>query len=341
YAMTDTASSNWANQFAAACAKFTQDNHVQAVIGYIFVFLPSFESCLANAHVPHLYGGYQPGDVVDQQQYPTLVSSANPTTNGALLTVLDGGLRSGMLNKTTQVGLLLNSCADGDRAYSRSVEPWLKAHAINFQTVMMDCASGSTDISGAVSAVSNAELRFASSGVKVVISSDVALLVFMEDAQTQGYHPQYLTSVGGAALEANAPAAQMQNLHGFGWLPAVDVDPNHQPGPRTPAEKACLAMLAKRGLQAKQYNDFLGAYSTCDGLNLYAKALAAGAGTPLQVANAVAAAQSGFVGSLTYGGLMRASALQHGGPRVYRAYAWSTGCSCLTYRGPVYPIPSP
>jgi hypothetical protein len=341
YGSTDTASSNWANQFAAVCAKFTQDNHVQAVIGYVFVFLPSFESCLANAHVPHLYGGYQPGDLIDQQQYPTLVSTANPTTDGALLAALDGGLRSGVLNKSTKVGLLLDTCADGDRAYRRTVEPWLKAHGLNYQTVLGNCSQGSSDISSAVSAVTNAELRFASSGVKVVMASGVPLLLFMETAETQRYHPQYLTTVGGAALEANAPPDQMLHLHGFGWLPAVDVDPAHQPAPRSAAQKRCLAMLVKHGLQAKQYNDFLGAYSACDGLNLYAKALAAGATTPQDVANDVAAAQAGFAGALTYDGQLRATAAQRGGPAVYRQYGWLPSCRCLTYRGPTYPIPSP
>ncbi|MCU1599839.1 MAG: hypothetical protein JWO22_548, partial [Frankiales bacterium] len=62
---TDTASSNWSQQFAEACATFTQDHHVKAGIGYVVVFLPSCENCLKNAHVPHLYGGSQPGDAVD------------------------------------------------------------------------------------------------------------------------------------------------------------------------------------------------------------------------------------------------------------------------------------
>ncbi|HVV77224.1 MAG TPA: hypothetical protein VHC43_14430 [Mycobacteriales bacterium] len=341
YGATDTASSNWANQFQSVCAKFTQDNHVQAVIGYVFVFLPSFERCLANAHVAHLYGGYQPGDVVDQRQYPTLVSTANPTTDGAWLTVLDGASRSGLLAKGTKIGLLIDTCADGDRAYSRSVEPWLKAHGLSYQTVIGNCAQGSTDVSSAVTAVGNAELRFASSGVKVVLGSGPELLVFMEAAQTQGYQPQYLTAVGGAALEANAPTSQLKNLHGYGWLPAVDVDPDHQPAARTPQQKACLAMLVKHGLQAKQYNDFMTAYAACDGLDLYAKALAAGASTPIQVAQDVAAVESSFTGALTYDGKLRATSVQHGGPGVYRQYAWTAGCSCLTYQGPTYPIPSP
>lgn len=341
YASTDTASSNWASEFQSACAKFTQDNHVQAVIGYIFVFLPSFESCLAKANVAHLYGGYQPGDLVDQQQFPTLVSTDNPTVDGASLTALDGAMRAGLLTKSTKLGLLLDTCADGDRAYSHSVEPWLKAHGLNFETVLGSCSQGSTDLSGAVTAVSNAELRFASSGVKVVMGGGVPLLLFMEDAQSQGYQPKYVTIVGGAALEANAPASQMKNLHGFGWLPAVDVDPVHQPYPKTAPQKACLAMLAKHALVAKQYNDFLGAYAACDGLNLYAKALAAGATTPQQAVTDVMAAENHFVGALTYDGQMFAGPRQHGGPRVFRQYAWVSSCSCLQYQGPTYPMASP
>jgi ABC-type branched-subunit amino acid transport system substrate-binding protein len=341
YGATDTASSNWANQFQSVCAKFTQDNHVQAVIGYIFVFLPSFESCLAKNGVAHLYGGYQPGDVAEQQQYPTLVSTANPTTDGSLLATLDGGLRSGVLSKSTKLGLLLDSCADGDRAVDRTVVPWLKAHGIAYETVLANCAQGATDVGGLVTAIGSAELRFATSGVKVVLGGGVAELVFMEAAAAQGYRPQYLMSDGGAALEPNAPRGQLQNVHGFGWLPAVDVNPTHQPYPRTAAQKACLARLAKHGLQARQYNDFLGAYAACDGLDLYAKALATGATSGQEVATAVAAAESRFAGALTYDGKLQATARQRGGPGVYRQYAWSAGCSCFTYRGPTYPMPSP
>ena len=38
YAATDTGGNAWANQFAAACSTFTEDNHVQAVVGYLFAF---------------------------------------------------------------------------------------------------------------------------------------------------------------------------------------------------------------------------------------------------------------------------------------------------------------
>lgn len=341
YGATDTGSSNWANDFAAVCAKFTQDNKVKAVIGYIFVYLPSFEGCLAKANVPHLYGGYQPGDIAGQRQFPTLVSTAHPTVDGSGLIALEGAWRSGLLTKKSKFGLVIDTCADGDRAYERTMVPWLKAKGISYQTVIGDCARGASDASGAAAAVSNAVLRFSSSGVDLVYANGIALLLFMSNAQTQGYQPEYLTTVGGAALEANAPASQMQHLHGFGWMPSIDVRQQQQPGPVRASQKACITKLQKNGLRPAAYNDFMAAYAACDGLDLYARALAAGASTPLEIASAVTAAQPSLAGALTYDGKLRAFNRQRGGPAVYREYGWSASCSCQAYRGRTYPVPSP
>lgn len=343
YGNTDTASADWSNQFAQVCATFTQDNKVQAVIGYIFVFLDSFENCLAKANVPHLYAGYQPGDVEDQRRYPTLVSTAHPTVDGANLVPLEGALASGLLTTKTKLGLLIDDCANGFRAFSRSTEPWLKARGINYQVVKMSCAQGSGDVGAAASAVSSAELAFASSGVDLVYSSGVALLVFMSNAESQNYRPQYLTSIGGAALEPNAPQEQMKNLHGFGWMPSMDTNQAQQPYPRTPAQTACLARLARRGLRPAAYNDFMAAYATCDGLELYARALArtGGATEPLAIVNGVVSSLPAFVGAATYGGGLKATPRQRGGPSTYRETGWTSSCSCMTYRGPTRAVPTP
>lgn len=340
---TDTASTNWENEFARACSTFTQDNYVKAVIGYIFVFLPSFENCLAKAKVPHLYGGYQPGDVAAQRAFPTLVSTAHPTVDGFNLAVLEGALASGRLTKRTKLGILLDTCANGDRAYRSSTEPWLKAHGVDYQYVQMDCAQGSGDASSGAATVSNAELRFSQTGVDTVFAFGVALLVFMEDAESQNYHPQYLTGVGGAALEANAPAAQMVNVHGYGWLPSVDVNPGHQPYPQTAAQKACVAKLVKHGLRPTAYNDFMAAYQLCDGLELYARALerTGGSTEATGIVSALESSMPAFLGAGTYGGRFVVGPRQRGGASTYRETGWTDSCSCMTYRGPTRPMPIP
>ena len=343
YGDTDTASSDWNTQFNAACSKLTQDHKVKAVLGYVFVFLDSFEQCLAKAGVAHLYGGYQPGDVQAQRDFPNVTSTTHPTVDVANLTVLKGALQTGRLSTKSKLGILVDDCAHGLRAFANSTEPYLKAQHLTYEVVKMDCAAGSGDAGPAATSVKNAQLQFSAHGVDTVFAGGVALLLFMANAESQSYHPQYLTSVGGAALEPNAPSGQLANMHGFGWLPAVDTNQTHQPNAPRPAQQACLKMLRNQGLNPTAYNDFMAAYIACDALNLYARALVRTGGRtdPAQIQQAVLAEMPGFAGAATYDGVLRNGAGQRGGPGRWREYGWTGSCSCFTYRGPTYPIPTP
>jgi substrate-binding family protein len=342
YGTTDTASSNWSSQFQAACTNLTQDHKVTAVLGYAFIFLDSFEQCLLKAGVPHLYGGYQPGDIQAQKEFPNVVSIANPTVDIAYITTFTGAMKTGLLTPATKLGVMIDDCAGGVRSFNASAAPFLKAHNITYDLVTGSCSTGSSDVTSASAAVSSAELRFASKGVQLVAAGGIPLLLFMAAAQSQGYHPQYVTSAGGAAFEPNAPAPQLANLHGFGWLPAVDVNPAHQPYPVTAAQQRCVSMLQRHGLTPKAYNDFLTAYITCDSLSLYALALTRTNGhtDATAIEQAVVAAMPSFQGASTYAGRLMSNATQRGGPAQYREWGWTPDCSCYTYRGPTYSIPT-
>lgn len=341
YATTDTASSNWSSQFQAACAKFTQDNHVAAVIGYIFVYLDDFENCLARAGVVHMYGGYQPGDEQAQAQDPTLFATTNPTGEGHFETVLDGALQSHVLTSSSKLGIILDSCAHDDRAWPHSGPPILNAHHIHFEAAQIGCSSGSSDNGGIASAIQNAELRFRSHGDNVVFVEGVPALIFMEEASNQDWHPNYIMSVGGAALEGNVPADQLSHIHGFSWMPEADVAPSDQPYKPNPAQQRCLAMLHKEGLQPKAYNDYMEAYTTCDGLFLYAAALqrTKGNSAPAGVVPALHQVASGMLGASTYDGRMAVTSAEHGGPAMWREYSYNSGCGCLRYTGVAHAIP--
>jgi hypothetical protein len=238
--------------------------------------------------------------------------------------------------------VIVDTCSHGDRAYQRTTEPWLKAHKINYQTITGKCSQGSGDASDAAAAISNAVLKFSATGVDLVFSNPIEILLFMQTAQSQGYSPQYLTGTGGVGVEANAPASQMRNFHGFGWMPAVDVNARHQPYPQTPAQKACVAKLAKHGLQPAAYNDFMAGYLACDGLDLYGKALAAtGSTAAASIVRGITSSLPSFQGASTYGGAVHAETRQRGGAATYREYGWTDACSCLTYRGRTFPLPNP
>lgn len=340
YGVTDTASASWVSDFQAACANFTQDHHVAAVVGYIFVFIDSFESCLAKAGVPHLYGGYQPGDIMQQRKYPTLVSTTSPTSDGHWKIGIGGAISSGVLTPKNKLGVIVDTCANDDAAFNRVGAPLLKANHITYQTFKAECSQGASDDSSAVSEVQSAELQFRADGVDTVYVEGVPALLFAEDAESQHWYPSYLMSPAGAAFEGNVPNDQLQNFHGFGVIPSVDVDPLHQPYKWNASERRCLDMLKSEGLQPKGYNDYFEAFTTCDGLFLYDAAVRA-AGGQTEAGPVVSALASVFGKTLlasTYGGVGRFTAEQHGGPGVWRQWGFAKSCSCFQYFGPTHAI---
>ena len=340
YGVTDTASASWVSDFQAACANFTQDHHVAAVVGYIFIFLDSFESCLAKAGVPHLYGGYQPGDVTQQQKYPGLVATTAPASDGHWRIGLGGAIMSGLLTPKSKLGVIVDTCANDDVAFNRVGAPLLKAHGINYETFTGECSQGASNDGTAVSEVQSAELRFRADGVDTVFVEGVPALLFAEDAESQHWHPSYLMMPAGAAFEGNVTSDQLENFHGFGVIPSVDVDPLHQPYKPNASEKRCLEMLKSEGLQPKGYNDYFEAFTTCDGLFLYDAAVRAAGGQTAEgpVVSALASVFGQTLLSSTYDGVGRFAADQHGGPGVWRQWGWAKSCSCFQYFGPTHAI---
>jgi ABC-type branched-subunit amino acid transport system substrate-binding protein len=346
YGETDTASNDWSTQFQAACQHLTQDHHVKAVVGYIFVFLDSFEQCLAKAGVSHLYGGYQPGDIQAQKDFPTIVSVAHPTVEVANETVLAGAIASGRLTKKNRLGVLYDGCAHGERAFKTSTEPYLKRNGITYETFYGDCSAGAGDAGAAAAAVKSAQLQFSARGVDVVFASNaIALLLFMENAESQGYRPSYINSGFGAAFEAQGgavPQPQLRNLHGYGWMPGIDVGQAHQPYAATAEQRACLGKLKNQGLVPQQYNDFMFAFVTCDSLDLYDRALrlTGGRTEAAVLQGALLKVMPSFTGSATYGGAYGVGPRQRGGPGQYREIGYVDACSCFQYRGPVRRVPT-
>jgi ABC-type branched-subunit amino acid transport system substrate-binding protein len=346
YGDTDTASSDWNTQFQAACQNLTTDHHVQAVLGYVFVWLDSFEGCLASHKVTHLYGGYQPGDQQAQRDFPSIVSVAHPTVDGMNETVLTGAMAAGTLTAKSKLGILYDGCAHGDRAFTKSTEPWLKAQHLQYEAVYMPCSSGSSDVSSGAAAVKSAQLQFAAHNVDVVfVPNAIGLLLFMNNAESQGYRPTYINQGFGAAFESQGgavPQEQEKKLHGYGWMPGIDVDQTHQPYAATPQQAACQAKLKHQGLNPTAYNDFMFAYVTCDSLELYAKALTltGGRSDPADIRAALLQVMPHFTGAATYAGAYGVSTRQRGGPGQYREIAWTDSCSCFTYRGAVRRVPT-
>ena len=244
------------------------------------------------------------------------------------------------LTPKNKLGVVVDSCANDDKAFTRVGAPYLKAHHITFETFNVGCSSGASDNGTAVSEIQSAELQFRSDGDDSVFIEGVPALLFAEDAESQHWHPSYLMTFAGAAFEGNVPDDQLANFHGFGFIPSVDVDPLHQPYPWNASERRCLDMLKSEGLTPKGYNDFFEAFTTCDGLFLYDAAMTADGGqtAAAPVVSALASAMRKTLLSSTYGGVGRYVPTQHGGPGVWRQWGWVSSCSCFNYLGPTHAL---
>jgi ABC-type branched-subunit amino acid transport system substrate-binding protein len=335
---TDTASASWETDYQAACETLTRDNKVAVVVGYSFGLFDALESCLSKAGIPHLNGGYAVGDTETFAQLPYFVATTNATANRRFVLQLAGPLADGLLTPKKRVGILLDDCPEHARAIARAMEPYIRAHNINVVArATMSCPHGAADVGGVAAQIQNAVLQFRSRQVDTVVTEGIPVVVFAQQAQSQGWHPDYLltTTSGGAALSTNVPAEQAEHMHGYGWFPAIDVTTGHGPAP-TVAQQRCLDMLRSGGLEPAQYNDFVSSYTTCDGLFLYERALSAthASTDPRAVVAAIAGLGGGYASASTLDGRTSFTAGRRDAPAAYRPFGWDAGCTCFVYKGP-------
>lgn len=340
HAETDTASTNWEVSFAAACERFTRDNSVEAVLGYSFVLLDSFEQCLTDAGVVHVNAGYNLGDVQTFEEHPLLVGTTAVTADRRYVLQLQGAVDAGVLTPEHKVGLLRDDCPYSLRAHERSTLPYIERAGIDVVAeATIGCAQGAGDAGAIAGQIQNAVLQFRSRGVDTVVIEGVPIVIFAQNAESQSWHPRYLLTSGGAAIEPNVPRGQAENMYGFGVFAPIDVNPSQQP-PLTPGAERCLGLLARKNIVPKQYNDFVNAYTACDALFLYETALDAtgGSSDSAGVLGAITALGERYVGVSGLEGRTSFSAERRDGPSRYRQWGWIDDCSCFQYIGPALPF---
>jgi ABC-type branched-subunit amino acid transport system substrate-binding protein len=346
YADTDTASSSWDADFEAACAKLTQDNHVVAVLGYVFNHDPSFESCLAKKGIPHLSTTFNVPDTQELANYPLLVALSTPRIERRSIEKVDGALATGVLTKANKLGIVIDSCPGTERAWTQSTKPYILSKGLTItSTFQIGCAHGSGDAASEAGQAGNLVLQFRTAGVDRIlipaVSEGPAVLIIANAAEAQGWHPWYIVSslANGAVLGGQIPADQAANVHGYGWLPMQDVNPAQWPG-RTAAQDRCVAMLKQKGITLQSATDFSFAFNICDSLFLYEIALkATGGRTDGQaIVGAIEALGSTYVSAMVLQGRTTFGRTRHDAPSLARYFAWDGGCSCFTYRPTTFTI---
>ncbi len=347
FASTDTGSNNWETDFAAACATFTQDNKVEAVLGYVFTYFSSFESCLAKKAIPHLNTGFNIPDAHELRPFPLHVALDVPTIDRRSLTKLEMAAADGVLTAKSRIGVVRDSCPGSARSYDQVFLPAAKRLGLNVvKSVELNCANGNSDSGAAVQALQNAVLQFASNKVDQVLfhaaSEGPALLLFSVSAESQGFRPGYIvTSLANLeALKGYLPAAQRAKVNGYGWLPTQDVPPQSYPRPNA-AQARCLGLLSSQGVKPVAGPDYFYAYNICEAFFAYEQALARthGSSRGTDVVAAVKGLGTSFV-SVTNDGGSAFSPAWPDAPRAARHASYADSCGCFRYVGAARMIPS-
>ena len=268
------------------CRALTEDHQVVAVVNVVAAIdVPAFYSCLGHHSTPVVSAGFTPVDdryLADYAPYLYRLTAASFSHVTPLwldrlralryFTGWDTVLgRAG--SAPVKVGLLYPSVQPQQRIFA-DVHKRLVARGI---TVVPDVQYSTQSLNAEGAAMSNAVLSFNSAGVTHVLSSDSDVLLFMQAADKQQYHPRYgLTSyhAPAAALQAIVPASQLVGALGIGWLPISDVDAAHSPGSVGSGEAACRKTMAKHGVDVTAAGAATVAFADCDAVGLLTQAFA-------------------------------------------------------------------
>jgi hypothetical protein len=279
-----------ANAAESTCTALTQDRKVVAVVNVVAAIdVQAFYSCLAKRDTPVMSAGFTSVDdpfLASFAPYLTKLTAASWTK---LLPVWVDRLaaqkyfsswdtvRGAAGAAPVKVGLLYPSVQPQQRVFA-DLHRRLVARGL---TVVPDEQYAVASLQEEGAAMSSAVLRFGAAGVTHVLASDSDVLLFMQAADKQQYHPRYgLTSylAPAAALQAIVPASQLNGAIGIGWLPVSDVDAAHAPGPVGPGETVCRRVLAKAGVDITDAGARTIAFAECDGVNLVVAAVTSGGG---------------------------------------------------------------
>lgn len=344
YAFSST-SSNYSQDAAAACATFTEDNHVPVVLDFAFGNIAGFQACLQKAGVLHLT------PAVESDRSASTKASLHANTGYMNLdrtysSVLTQLAATGYLSKSNTFGLIVEQCPETQAAYRNTIVPLISRLGLKAaRERTIDCTTGFASAGPASAAISSAILAFQQAGVdRVMFMSafeSVVTLVFAQAAENQGYRPGYALSsyaVAGAQ-RANAPAGQQPQLHGVGNIPAFDTEGRAAP---STVEKRCESLAKAGGLTPSTPTDYGVTHIICGPFLLLEAALArtGGQSAAALLQGAIANLGSSFVAPGIVGGFTNYTATQHDGPSAAQVFGYQASCGCMRYTGQPVRVPA-
>jgi hypothetical protein len=332
----DPTSASYENDLSAACAKFTQDNHVRLVVSQTGnIFSGNYESCLTKAGATNLEVGNGAPDGQSLKSYPRLYTTGSPTVDRRVTAQLRGQTQTGLLTHNTKIGVIVESCPDNTRAYERTLAPLARSLGLTLVRRDVDCVTGFSDAGNFFAQVGSAVLPYNSAGVSRVMfmtSFEVAAVqAFENQAQAQAYAPSYvLSSIAATAVQASQYGADAQKrMFGVGWIPVLDTTGI----PQGTGIKHCVDIARSEGEQITVQGDYAFLLQICDVFGILDAALVAAHGNDEADAffAGVGAASTSFQSNGVLGGRLRLGGDVHDAPPVFAPFGYVASCSCFRY----------
>jgi hypothetical protein len=244
-------------------------------------------------------------------------------------------VQQGWLTATSKTGLIYNDEPD------YAVVPDLVAKALKaagmpalLEKQAMPGVDDTSRVGSASSSGQNASLRFASRGIDrvlVVDKSGQAIGYFAIASQNQNYYPAYgISSLQlPNILRTVLSARQLENAHGIGWSPAVDLAVSKQTSPNA-NYKDCLLAMSKAGENMGAAATRHPALATCDAVLLMAAVWRDSQLTASTFVDGMRALGRRYPSVMT----LATDFTRRDAAAAYRPMAFDAGCDCFRYTGP-------
>jgi ABC-type branched-subunit amino acid transport system substrate-binding protein len=318
----------------AACASWTEDDHVAFAVSPSGFINDTLLQCLANRDTPLFASGQIAFDQTDMDNYgaylylPSIVNQTRVASAWITRLQANGWAASG-----AKVALLRTN-EPRDERFAAAVRTALAANGL----ALADEVVFPNELNGALAQMNSAVLRLRNEGITHILGANPGALFFMTAAEQQGFRPRYgLTSDDalGLLLEPSAPPAQLHGALAIGWMPGIDVTAAHDPGDMQ-GESACRDTLSAAGQHPAARAGEWVAQIFCDAFLLAERAGAAGDLTTAGLQRGVESVGTDFASALTFAS--RYGAGRHDGGAAVRDVAYDDACRCFEYFGAPTPL---
>ena len=315
----------------AVCTHFTEEQDVVVVTGSE----TGAAKCLDRAGVvPVSYAYTLRGDTY--RESPRLLT---PTTIGherALQLYVDGLLQQRFFDGDTKIGLIRFDTPEWARLSDEVIKPRLARYGLEIEEELrVTYPDEDGELAKAFAEGESGVQVFKAKGIDRVLTLDSGSWIlpeFTAMAERQNYYPRYgLNSLNGGEWEMERN--QLKGAVGIGWMPWLDLEPQHAYRHGSEGARRCKDLMDAAGASEEMdsYNEGLWTSSICD-LALFLKAAVEAGGPSITADSIVAGAErlgTSFKASNTL--MTRLGPGRHEGVAAIRFLQWFVGCQCFRY----------